>query len=120
MEKKKVYIETSVISYLTAKPSRDLVIAGHQKITYDWWHKSKKKFDCFISQIVIEEIKLGDKNAASKRLEAVRGLPDLGYSSNIENLAIKYIDLFRIPDKAKLDAFHLAYSVLFKIDFLLS
>ncbi|NLO19694.1 MAG: type II toxin-antitoxin system VapC family toxin [Ignavibacteria bacterium] len=63
---------------------------------------------------------MGDKNAALKRLEAVRDLPDLGYSPNVQNLAIKYIDLFRIPEKARLDAFHLAYAVLFKIDFLLS
>ena len=70
MEKQKVYIETSVISYFTAKPSRDLIVAGHQKITYDWWHKSKHKFDCYISEFVIDEINKGDPSAASKRLFA--------------------------------------------------
>lgn len=120
MEKKKVYIETSVISYLTAKPSRDLVVAGNQQITQDWWNKSRTKFDCYISQIVVEEISLGDKNASLSRLNSVKNIPSLGYNSSIENLAIQYINLFAIPDKAKLDAFHLAFAVIYKIDFLLS
>jgi hypothetical protein len=120
MVKQKVYIETSVISYLTAKPSRDLIIAGHQKTTYDWWHKAKPKFDCYISQIVIEEISFGDKNAALKRLEIVKDITDLGYSLEINDLALQYLKLLNIPEKAKFDAFHLAYTVLFNIDFLLS
>jgi predicted nucleic acid-binding protein len=120
MEKQKVYIETSVISYLTSKPSRDLIIAGHQQITQDWWHKAKPKFDCYISQIVIEEISLGDKNAALKRINAIQNIPDLGYNSEVENLAFQYFKLLGIPEKAKLDTFHLAYAVLYNIDFLLS
>lgn len=32
-----VYIETTVVSYLTARPSRDLIVAAHQQITHDWW-----------------------------------------------------------------------------------
>lgn len=120
MQKQKVYIETSVISYLTAKPSRNLVVAGHQQITQDWWHKARPKFDCFISQIVVEEISLGDKNAALNRLSVAKKIPDLAYNIEVENLAIQYLKLLGIPEKAKLDAFHLAYSVLYNIDFLLS
>jgi predicted nucleic acid-binding protein len=120
MSKQKIYIETSVISYLTAKPSRDIIIAGHQQITQDWWNKARHKFDCYISQIVVEEISLGDMNAASKRMNSVKNIPDLGYNEGVENLAIQYLELFGIPEKAKLDAFHLAYAVLYNIDFLLS
>jgi hypothetical protein len=120
MLKQKVYIETSIISYLTAKPSRDLVIAGHQKITYDWWHKVRTKFDCYISQIVIEEISRGDKIASSKRLDSINNITILGFNPEIENLALQYFNLLNIPEKSKLDAFHLAYCVLFGIDFLLS
>lgn len=120
MEKQKVYIETSVISYLTAKPSRDLIIAGHQKITSDWWHKAKHKFDCYISQIVIEEISMGDKNAALKRMKAIKNLSELTYNQEVKDLASKYLKLLNIPDKSRLDAFHLSFSVIYKIDYLLS
>src|SRR3972149_6137720 len=103
MEKQKVYIETSVISYLTAKPSRDLIVAGHQQITTEWWHKAKNKFDCYISQIVLEEIRKGDFNASSNRLKAVQNITELGFSTEIEDLAIQYLELLNIPQKAKLD-----------------
>jgi predicted nucleic acid-binding protein len=120
MEKQKVYIETSVISYLTAKPSRDLVAAGHQKTTYDWWHKSKHKFDCYISEFVINEISSGDKEAAEKRLTVVNNVPLLEYVEEIYDLAMQYVELLNIPEKSKADAFHLATAVWFEIDYLLS
>ncbi|ROL61847.1 PIN domain-containing protein [Bacteroidetes/Chlorobi group bacterium ChocPot_Mid] len=120
MKKQKVYIETSVISYLTSKPSRDLIIAGHQQITLEWWKKVKNKFDCYISQIVIEEISKGDAIASTARIKAVQDMPILAYSTEIEDLAKKYVELLNIPEKSKLDAFHLAFAVMFKIDFLLS
>ncbi|MBM2816608.1 MAG: hypothetical protein HW421_3370 [Ignavibacteria bacterium] len=120
MGKQKVYIETSVISYLTAKPSRDIVIAGHQKTTYDWWHKPRYKFDCFISEFVISEISRGDKNEAEKRLGIVKDIKYLEYNPEIERLGTIYFKLFNIPEKSKLDALHLAISVWYKIDYLLS
>ncbi|HPI21118.1 MAG TPA: type II toxin-antitoxin system VapC family toxin [Candidatus Kapabacteria bacterium] len=120
MEKQTVYLETSVISYLTAKPSRDLVVAGQQQITQDWWQNAKPKFNCFISQFVIEEIKKGDNEAALKRLSVVSDIPSLEYDEKIDNLALKYIELLNIPMKSKADAFHLASTVWFEIDYLLS
>jgi len=120
LEKQKVYIETSVISYLTARPSRDIVISAHQQITYEWWHKSKSKFDCYISQFVIDEINKGDQEAAAKRMKTIQNIPQLEYSSLIENLANEYITLLQIPEKSKLDAYHLAIAVLFEMDYLLS
>lgn len=120
MQRQKVYIETSVISYLTAKPSRDLVIAAHQKITYDWWQKSKPKFYCFISEFVINEISKGDNEAASKRLSVVSKLPLLEHTHLIDELADNYIKILSIPEKSKTDAFHLAIAVLFEIEYLLS
>jgi hypothetical protein len=120
MDKQKVYIETSVISYLTAKPSRDLVVAGHQKITSDWWDGSKSKFNCYISQFVIDEISKGDKIASSKRLEKTHNIPLLEYEEAIDNLAFNYTKLLNIPNKSKADSFHLAIAVWFEIDYLLS
>ncbi|MEI6091012.1 MAG: type II toxin-antitoxin system VapC family toxin [bacterium] len=120
MEKQKVYIETSVISYLTAKPSRDIIIAGHQQTTYDWWHKTRHQFDCFISEFVIDEINLGDKEAAEKRIKAVNDFRYLEFKPEVEQLGIEYFRLFNIPEKSKLDALHLAIAVWYKIDYLLS
>ena len=75
--KQKVYIETSVISYLTAKPSRDIVVSGHQQTTYEWWNNSRPNFDSYISQFVIYEISAGDKLASQRRLDVVRDLKEL-------------------------------------------
>ncbi|MGA2296347.1 MAG: type II toxin-antitoxin system VapC family toxin [FCB group bacterium] len=120
MEKQKVYIETSVISYLTSKPSRDLIIAGHQKLTLDWWKKSKIKFDCYISQFVLDEIAKGDRIASSERLSITKNIPLLEYTEEIDKLAIQYVKLLNIPEKSRTDAFHLAIAVWFEIDYLLS
>lgn len=67
--KAKVYIETTVISYLTARPNRDVVIAGHQKITRDWWQTCRERFDVVASQLVVREASAGDSRAAQERLE---------------------------------------------------
>jgi len=120
MNKQKVYIESSVTSYYTSKPSKSLIVAAHQKLTYDWWHKSKSKFDCYVSEYVIEEISKGDKVEAAKRLDAVKGIPLLRINEEVNTLAKIYVKLFNIPEDSKFDGFHLATAVLFEIDYLLS
>ena len=70
--KPKVYIETSVVSYLTARPSRDLIVAANQQSTTDWWKERKSSFDVFISSLVEEEASGGDPDAAERRLKALR------------------------------------------------
>ncbi len=120
MEKQKIYIETSIISYLTARPSSNLIIAGHQKITYDWWYKAKKHFDCYISVFVVNEIKRGDINASKKRLQVIENIEMLELLPEVELLAEYYFNNLFIPQKAKLDAYHLAVACIHNIDFLLS
>jgi hypothetical protein len=120
MEKQKIYIETSIISYLTARPSRDIVVAGLQQVTQDWWNVEREKYDCFISQFVINEISKGDSYAANQRLKAIDNMLLLDYSGEIDSLAITYAALFQIPEKSRIDAFHLAAAVLFEMDYLLS
>jgi hypothetical protein len=63
--KSKVYIETSVISYLTARPSRDILVAANQQVTQEWWQNRREQFDLFVSQLVEQEISSGDKDAVS-------------------------------------------------------
>ena len=75
MVKKSVYIETSIISYLTARPSRDLLAAAWQKVTIDWWETQRDRFDLYTSDLVTEEAGRGDDSAVSRRLEALDGIP---------------------------------------------
>ena len=72
--KPKVYIETSVISYLTARASRDVVVAGRQAITQDWWEERRERFDVFISELVEEEMAQGDPVAVALRAEKAEGI----------------------------------------------
>ncbi len=72
--KPKVYIETTVVSYLTAWPSRDLVIAGHQQITREWWRHAGARFELVASQLVIDEARAGDPDAARDRLAALESV----------------------------------------------
>lgn len=78
---KSVYIESSIISYITARPSRDVVTSARQAISIEWWDGCKDSFEIFISELVLEEIGSGDSQAASNRLAIVEGIPVLYFTS---------------------------------------
>ena len=82
-----VYIESSIISYLTSRPSRDLVAASRQAITAEWWLNSKSQFEVYISALVIEEISSGDAIAASHRMQAVADIPSVAITEDAQVLA---------------------------------
>lgn len=115
-----IYIETSVISYLTSRPSRDLIVAGHQQITREWWNAVRPKVDCFVSPFVIQELNRGNQEAAQKRLAAIEGFSNLLLNENIKVLAQRYFVATPIPEKAIIDAFHLAFPCWYEIDYLLT
>ena len=115
-----LYIESTVISYYTARPNSSLVVSGHQKTTHDWWTKNIYKFTCVVSEFVIAEISRGDPKAARKRLHTVETFPILQASPQTTDLAEEYFKAIHIPEKAKIDAFHLAIAVLNGIDYLVS
>lgn len=115
-----VYIESTIISYLTARPSREPIIAVHQQITVEWWRNVSPQVDSFISPFVSREINRGDKTAAQKRIEAVKSLPVLETNDEIQKLAIEYFVRLEIPEKARLDAAHLAVAVWHEMDYMLS
>ena len=75
--KPRVYVETTVVSYLTARPARDIVVAGHQQSTRDWWTRAETRFELVISDLVYEEAGAGDPDAARKRLNAIASLVQL-------------------------------------------
>jgi hypothetical protein len=118
---KTVYIETSVISYLTSRPSRDLIIAAQQQITTDWWENVLfQEFKPCISEAVIDEAGQGDPAAAGKRLGKLVGIHILPVSSDTKELATAYLHCLSLPQSAELDAVHLATAVLNNVDYLVS
>ena len=84
---KSVYIESSVISYITARPSRDVVTSARQAISMEWWDFYKDSFEIFVSELVLEEIGSGDSQAASNRLEIIEDIPVLVATTNAVALA---------------------------------
>jgi predicted nucleic acid-binding protein len=120
MEKQKVYIETSVISYLTAKPSRDIIIAAHQELTRYWWDVEKDKFDLFISELVINEAGAGDVNAAELRLSELKNLPLLDIDDRVMVLTKAILSSGVVPQKAAEDALHISIATVHRIDYLLT
>jgi len=70
-----VYIESSVISYLVARPSRDVVVAARQAIAETWWQNQRAEFDLFVSSLVVQEISRGDAAASERRLQALENIP---------------------------------------------
>lgn len=81
-----VYLETSIVSYLTARPSSDLLAAAWQKATTDWWDTQRNRFEVYISGIVIEEAGRGDPNASEKRIDALSGIPVLSITDEVVEL----------------------------------
>lgn len=118
--KPKVYLETSVISYLTSRPSRDLIVAANQQLTLEWWQARRQDFDLFISQLVIQEAGTGDENAAQRRLRAVADIPLLRLSEEAVTLAEKLVQEGPMPQKAIEDALHIAVATLNSMDYLLT
>jgi len=118
--KAKVYIETTVISYLTARPSRDVVIAGHQKITRDWWQTDRNKFDLMASQLVVREASAGDSQAAKERLEKLTTLSLLEVTEEAMTLAQELLTTGAVPEKVAEDALHLAIAVTNGVEYLLT
>ncbi len=118
--KRSVYLETSIVSYYTARPSRDLVIAAWQEVTHEMWSVLQKDFDCYISALVIQEASRGDKEAAEKRLNALSGIPVLELTDQARELASLLIVSGAIPATSEEDALHIAVASLNGMEFLLT
>jgi len=118
--KSKVYIETSVISYLTARPSRDILVAANQQVTQEWWQDRREQFDLFVSQLVEQEISSGDKDAVSKRQQALTNCSFLDITPEAIQLAERLIDQNAIPKQATEDALHIAVATVSGMDYLLT
>ena len=120
MTKPKVYVETSVISYLTAWASRDVVVAGHQQVTRDWWKLSQTRFELLASELVVQEASAGDLDAARDRLVVLDSLTLLEISESARDLAGRFVVAVAIPAKAAEDALHLAIAATNGVEYLVT
>ncbi len=117
--KPKVYIETSIPSYLTARRSRDLVIAGNQESTLVWWER-RNDFDLYISEFVLDEASDGDLRAATERLKALEDIPEIEINEQVAVIAEKLLAEASLPGKARIDALHIATAAIGGMDYLLT
>lgn len=114
-----VYIETTIPSYLTARPSRDVVLAGEQQATRDWWEQ-RTDYELRISSLVLMECSAGDAEAAALRLAALEGLSVLAQSVEADMLADTLVREVPLPAKAAADALHIAVAAVNGIAYLLT
>ncbi len=118
--REKVYLETTVISYLTAWRSPQLLMAAHQEATRIWWDEQKNSFDIFTSEAVIEEASAGDPEAAQRRLSVLEDIPELDITDNVRDLAKSLLANTPLPEKAQIDALHIAVATVHGMDYLLT
>ncbi|MBI4568992.1 MAG: type II toxin-antitoxin system VapC family toxin [Planctomycetes bacterium] len=116
----KVYLETTVISYLTSRRSRDVVAAGRQELTREWWEKERHRFRLLISDLVLDEAGAGDRAAAERRLNILAGIDVLPVSQTAEAVAAEMIRRGLVPASAPNDALHIGICVVNTVEYLLT
>jgi hypothetical protein len=115
----KVYVETTIPSYLAAWPSRDLIRAAHQQITREW-RARREAFDVYASTLVVQECRSGDPQAATDRLASLVGIPLLEMTSEATELAALLTSGVPLPARTVTDAFHVAIATVSGMDYLLT
>ena len=118
--KQSVYIETSIPSYLTARPSRDVRAAAWQQITTEWWEVARGDYDLFTSELTIVEASAGNPGAAERRLAVLNEILELQIDEEVQELAELLISKGGIPTSAEADALHVAVAAVHRIDYLLT
>jgi hypothetical protein len=118
--KARLYLETTIPSYLAGWPSRDLLVAAHQQVTRDWWDQRRAQFDLYVSELVLTEARAGDAQLADRRLEFLAGIPLLPVTGEILELAEELIVKGGIPRKAARDAAHIAIATASECEYLLT
>jgi len=116
----KVYVETSMVSYYTARPSRDVVVAGHQQATHDFWIRLGHEFEPYVSAVVLAESGQGDTEQVEKRLQAIRSFHVIQLTPEAEDLAREMTAGGGVPPEYPEDALHIALAAVGGVDFLVT
>ncbi len=120
MRKPSVYIETTIPSYVVARPNRDMIISANQQITREWWESRRFEFKLFVSEVVRQEIQRGDAAMAIKRAELISDIPVLVRNERVGQLIRIYNDSLGLPLDAAADIAHISYAVSYELDYLLT
>jgi len=115
-----VYIETSMVSYLTARPSNNLIMMANQEVTRKWWNTRRSQFTLYVSQVVLDEATQGDPEMAAKRLEVLQSLFVLELTENVQDLGLQFLTKSSMPAKAADDAIHIAAATVHGMDYVLT
>ena len=120
MEKPSLYIETSIAGYLAAEQSRDIITAARQEVTREWWNTRRSRFRLFTSEFTVRESEEGNPEAAEQRARVLDGIEELDLDDDVRSLARKLVEEGPLPEKAALDALHIAVSATNEMDYLLT
>ena len=118
--KPRVYIETTIVGHLTSRLPYDIVVAGQMLVTRQWWAESQSDFELFVSELVLREVSQGESTAAAERLEAVASIPSAPILESAQQLTDSLIAQHGLPEKARIDALHLAICATNGIEYLLT
>ncbi len=118
--KRRAYIETSLVSYLVARPSRDVVAAAHQQVSLDWWEHRRTDFELCTSQLVLDEARRGDPDLAQRRIGALDGIPFLELTNTARKFAVSIVEEGLLHQAAFPDALHIAIATVHQVDYLLT
>ena len=116
----KVYVETSIISYLTAHQNNDIRAMANQNVTIEWWETQRLNFDLLISEFVVAEASIGDPDAVKRRLAAIADIMELQATEEVRVLGQQLIRCNALPENAEVDAYHVAIATVNGIDYLLT
>ncbi len=116
----RVYIETSIVSYLKQRPSGQVIAAARQLLTRKWWDFEREKYELRTSQYVLDEAGKGDPSLSAERLQSLSGIPLLGLPDEIPELATEILSRAILPATAQLDALHIAATVYHELEYLLT
>jgi len=119
-KRERVYVETTIVSYLTARPSRDLIIAAHQQITHEWWQTRQADYELCVSELVLDEAGAGDAQAAQERLLFLQPMLVIETTTEALTLAEELLCAGALPRKAADDALHIAIAATMSIPYLLT
>lgn len=118
--KQRVYIETTIVSHLTARPSKDVIMLAQQKLTREWWSEHRHLYELYTSQLVLDEAAKGDADSARKRLHALSGITVVGPVEPAITLAQNVLERGLLPARAATDALHLMTATVHRIEVLLT
>lgn len=116
----KVYVETSILSYLAARPGRDAVTAGRQIVTRRWWETEREKYRLVVSEAVEAECERGDPEVVKRRQHLLEGVSLFPVDERILGVAKLLVVPRALPEKAATDAVHIAAAAVEECEFLLT